>query len=122
MSRWSSATGAAIHPRLSPSPAFPDGRKRNGARGAPIFCYRHGMDQPARTIPVHALADERIHLAPAQLGRLRQGRLKTLCGLLAVSALSPFALADPARRRCPVCIPAATDGVPARAAKGRRRG
>ena len=48
------------------------------------------MPEPSRTIPVHVLADERIHLASAHLGRLKQGRLKTLCGLLAVSALSPF--------------------------------
>jgi hypothetical protein len=63
-----------------------------------------------RTIPVHALADERIHLAPAHLGRLKQGRLKTICGLLAVTALSPFVLAEPERRRCPTCFPAAKAG------------
>lgn len=57
-----------------------------------------------RTIPVHALADERIHLAAAHLGRLKQGTLRTLCGLLAVSALSPFALADKKRERCRACF------------------
>ena len=57
-----------------------------------------------RTIPVHALADERVHLAPAQLGRLRQGQLKTLCGKIAVSELSPFALAEPKGGRCRVCF------------------
>ena len=55
-------------------------------------------------MPVHALADERIHLALAQPGRLRQGYLKTLCGLQAVSALSPFALADTSQKRCRTCL------------------
>lgn len=58
----------------------------------------------ARTIPVHALADERVHLAAAQLGRLKQGYLKTLCGLQAVSALSPFVLAEKGRKKCPTCF------------------
>jgi hypothetical protein len=62
------------------------------------------VKKPARTIPVHALADERIHLAPAHLGRLKQGYLKTLCGLQVVSELSPFALAEPARLRCCSCF------------------
>ena len=62
------------------------------------------LKKGARTIPVHALADDRIHLAPAHLGRLRQGFLKTLCGLQAVSELSPFALADPKRDRCRACF------------------
>jgi hypothetical protein len=60
-------------------------------------------------MPVHALADERVHLAPAQPGRLRQGYLKTLCGLPAVSALSPFALADASQKRCRTCF-AKVDG------------
>ena len=60
--------------------------------------------KPRRTIPVHALADERVHLAPAHLGRLRQGQLKTLCGKVAVSELSPFALAGPKSARCRVCF------------------
>ena len=55
-----------------------------------------------RTIPVHALDDERVHLAPARLGHLRQGRLQTLCGRLAVTALSPFAAAGP--KRCRTCF------------------
>ncbi len=55
-----------------------------------------------RTIPVHALDDDRVHLAPARPGYLRQGRLKTLCGRLAVTALSPFAAAGP--QRCRVCF------------------
>jgi len=59
---------------------------------------------PKRTMPVHALADERVHLAMAQPGRLRQGYLRTLCALQAVSALSPFALADPAQKRCRTCF------------------
>jgi hypothetical protein len=50
------------------------------------------------------LADERVHLAPAHLGRLKQSRLKTLCGKLAVSALSPFAVAEPGRQRCRTCF------------------
>ena len=60
-----------------------------------------------RAIPVHAIDDERVHLAPARLGHLRQGRLKTLCGKLAVTALSPFAAAAP--RRCRICF-AKVDG------------
>jgi hypothetical protein len=62
------------------------------------------MPGTPRTIPVHALADDRIHLAPAHLGRLRQGQLKTLCGLVAVTALSPFVLADPEMARCKTCF------------------
>lgn len=62
------------------------------------------VKKPARTIPVHALADKRIHLAPSHLGRLRQGYLKTLCDLQVVSELSPFALAEPARLRCRTCF------------------
>ena len=45
--------------------------------------------------------DPRVHLAPAHLGRLRQGQLKTLCGRLAVTELSPFAAAIP--NRCRTC-------------------
>jgi hypothetical protein len=45
--------------------------------------------------------DPRVHLAPAYLGRLRQGNLKTLCGRLAVTELSPFAAATP--NRCRTC-------------------
>ena len=62
------------------------------------------MAGPTRTIPVHVLADERIHLAPAHAGRLRQGRLKTLCGKIAVSALSPFSVAEPGKQRCRTCF------------------
>jgi hypothetical protein len=62
------------------------------------------VKKPARTIPVHALADKRIHLAPAHLGRLKQGYLKTLCGLQVVSELSPFALAEPGRLGCRTCF------------------
>ena len=56
-----------------------------------------------RTIPVHALGDERTHLALPHLGRLKQGHLKTLCGLQAVSALSLFAMAETANR-CRTCF------------------
>ena len=62
------------------------------------------MKKPQRTIPVHALADERTHLALAHLGRLKQGYLKTLCGLQVVSELSPFALAEPIKTRCRTCF------------------
>jgi hypothetical protein len=55
-----------------------------------------------RTIAVHAMGDERVHLAPARLGHLKLGRLKTLCGRLAVTALSPFAAAEP--NRCRTCF------------------
>jgi hypothetical protein len=58
-----------------------------------------------RTIPVHAFDDERVHLAVAHLGRLQQGRLETLCGRLAVTQLSPFAVAaGKAADRCRVCF------------------
>lgn len=57
-----------------------------------------------RTIPVHALADERIHLAAPHMGKLRQGTLRTLCGQTAVTALSPFALADKKQARCRTCF------------------
>lgn len=60
--------------------------------------------KPRPTMPVHALADDRAHLALKQPGRLKQGYLKTLCGLLAVSALSPFALADDSLARCKTCF------------------
>jgi len=60
--------------------------------------------RPRRTIPVHVLADERVHLALSYLGRLRQGQLKTLCGKLAVSELTPFALAGPKSTRCRTCF------------------
>ena len=56
------------------------------------------------TIPVHALGDQRIHLALPHLGRLRQGQLKTLCGLQAVTELSPFILAQKGQRRCRRCF------------------
>lgn len=58
--------------------------------------------RPQRTIPVHALGDERIHLAPARLGHLRLGRLQTLCGKLAVTALPLFTSAE--KNRCRVCF------------------
>ena len=45
--------------------------------------------------------NSRVHLAPAHLGRLRQGHLRTLCGRLAVTELSPFAAATP--NRCRTC-------------------
>ncbi|HVV65724.1 MAG TPA: hypothetical protein VHC42_09655, partial [Rhizomicrobium sp.] len=62
------------------------------------------MTREPRTIPVHVLGDERIHLAPPHFGRLKQGQLKTLCGLVAVTALSPFVMAEEKRARCPVCF------------------
>jgi hypothetical protein len=55
-----------------------------------------------RTIAVHAMDDERVHLAPARLGHLRQGRLQTLCNRLAVTELSPFAAAT--SNRCRTCF------------------
>jgi hypothetical protein len=61
------------------------------------------MQAPKRTIAVHVLGDERTHLAPPHLGRLAQGRLKTLCGKLAVGELSPFQLLK-AEQRCPDCF------------------
>jgi hypothetical protein len=56
-----------------------------------------------RTIPVHALGDERVHLALPHHGQLRQGRLKTLCGKQAVSELSLFATIE-AKSRCRTCF------------------
>jgi hypothetical protein len=58
--------------------------------------------KPQRTIPVHALDDQRVHLAPPHHGRLAQGRLKTLCGKLAVTALPLFAAAGD--DRCKTCF------------------
>ena len=56
-----------------------------------------------RTIPVHALGDERVHLALPHHGQLRQGRLKTLCGKQAVSELPLFAAIE-AKSRCRACF------------------
>ena len=61
------------------------------------------MAAEQRTIPVHALGDERVHLALPQHGRLRQGRLKTLCGKQAVSELPLFASIE-AKARCRICF------------------
>ena len=61
------------------------------------------MKQEQRTIPVHALGDERVHLALPHHGRLRQGRLKTLCDNLAVSELPLFATIE-AKARCRACF------------------
>ena len=61
------------------------------------------MAKEQRTIPVHALGDERIHLAPPHHGRLRQGRLKTLCGRQAVTELPLFASIE-AKARCRTCF------------------
>lgn len=58
--------------------------------------------KPQRTIPVHALDDSRVHLAPPHLGRLAQERLKTLCGKLAVTELPLFAAAG--GNRCRTCF------------------
>jgi len=60
------------------------------------------MAKPPRTMPVHAMDDARVHLAPARRGHLAQGRLKTLCGRLAVTELSPFAAAG--SNRCRTCF------------------
>ena len=54
------------------------------------------------TIPVHALNDRRVHLALPRLGHLRQGRLNTLCGKLAVTALPLFSAAT--SNRCKTCF------------------
>lgn len=62
-------------------------------------------------IPVHALDDTRIHLAPPHHGRLRQGRLKTFCGKLAVSELPLFAMAE-TKGRCPRCFALLDGGTP----------
>ena len=61
------------------------------------------MKKEQRTIPVHALGDERVHLALPHHGRLRQGRLKTLCDKLAVSELPLFATIE-AKSRCRLCF------------------
>ena len=51
------------------------------------------------------MGDQRIHLALAHLGRLKQGRLLTLCNKLAVTQLSPFAAAAAkAADRCRTCF------------------
>ena len=61
------------------------------------------MKKEQRTIPVHVLGDERVHLAPPHHGRLRQGRLSTLCGKQAVSELPLFAGIE-AKSRCRSCF------------------
>jgi hypothetical protein len=61
------------------------------------------MAAEQRTIPVHALGDERVHLALPHHGRMRQGRLKTLCGKQAVSELPLFARIE-AKSRCRICF------------------
>ena len=61
------------------------------------------MTAEQRTIPVHALGDERVHLALPHHGRLRQGRLKTLCDKQAVSELPLFAGSE-AQSRCRSCF------------------
>jgi hypothetical protein len=61
------------------------------------------MATERRTIPVHALGDERVHLALPHHGQLRQGRLKTLCAKQAVSELPLFASIE-AKARCRVCF------------------
>lgn len=58
--------------------------------------------KPVRTIPVHVLDESRVHLAPPRLGHLAQGRLKTLCGKLAVTELPLFAAAG--GNRCRTCF------------------
>jgi hypothetical protein len=63
-----------------------------------------------QAIPVHALGDERIHLALPHRGRLRQGRLTTLCGLQAVTELSPFVLAEKGNR-CRTCFAKVNDDL-----------
>jgi hypothetical protein len=59
------------------------------------------MAEAKRTMPVHALGDERVHLAQPHHGRLAQGRLKTLCGLQAVSEVPLFSAVD--GKRCRIC-------------------
>jgi hypothetical protein len=88
--RRASVVDPAAKPKASPADRKPD--RKEAAR------------KPRTTMPVHALADERIHLALKQPGRLRQGYLKTLCGLQAVSALSPFAVASKSAERCKTCF------------------
>lgn len=82
---------------VSPKPA----PKAKPKAAAPVLPK---LKPGTRTIPVHALADDRIHLAAPHHGRLKQGTLRTLCGLIAVSALSPFALADKKQERCRTCF------------------
>jgi hypothetical protein len=74
------------------------------ARAAASGRIRASPLPETRTITVHAFDDDRIHLAVAHLGRLKQGRLTTLCGRLAVTALSPFAAAAAASERCRTCF------------------
>jgi hypothetical protein len=62
------------------------------------------MKKPRATMPVHALGDERVHLALRQHGNLKLGRLKTLCGKQAVSELSLFAVAAGSSNRCRTCF------------------
>lgn len=101
--------------RKTPKPKAAKPRRSGSGRPSATPAPARPRDtatKPRRTMPVHALADDRMHLALAQPGRLRQGYLKTLCGLQAVSALSPFALADKSLKRCRVCFAKVdSDGV-----------
>jgi hypothetical protein len=56
------------------------------------------MKKEQRTIPV-----QRVHLALPHHGRLRLGRLKTLCDKQAVSELPLFATIE-AKSRCRTCF------------------
>ncbi|HZP21736.1 MAG TPA: hypothetical protein VFB16_16210 [Bauldia sp.] len=60
------------------------------------------MAAAGRTIPVHALGDARVHLAPPHHKMLKLGRLKTLCGKQAVSEVPLFAAT--AGKPCKTCF------------------
>ena len=62
------------------------------------------MKEPKKTVPVNAAApDDRVHLAPPGMrGKMMDGRLETLCGLIAVSQLAGLPTKH-IRNRCPDC-------------------
>ena len=97
-----SAPKAAAGRSSSRKPPAPPKAPKPGPERVPAAGAKPA--KPTRTMPVHALADDRVHLAVEHRGRLKQGRLKTLCGLQAVTALSPFVLADKAQKRCRTCF------------------
>jgi len=60
--------------------------------------------EPLKTVPVNAAGDDvTVHLAPPGLrGKMLDGRLETLCGLIMVSQLAGLPT-KPVKNRCPVC-------------------
>ena len=62
------------------------------------------MKEPKKSVVVNAAGDEvRVHLAPPGVrGKMLDGRLETLCGLIAVRQLDGLPTKH-IRNRCPDC-------------------